>query len=404
MIKTHSFTCSIASALLLGASSASAAIDSAAAKVELRQSCTENGASLDNCFTGFPELINWMSTVRQPNAENPLQVNIGPGTFDGGVIPGTTISIPDINISCNPSGGYTGYTSFQGSGNNQTTIKGTGSGGSSAVNISNCTELSFSDLKLTTNFYGGVYWNGGGNSRWNNVEVDTNGRAWAEITCGAERGNHYWYSSKINTNSVFGIADTYRASCDETWFFGSEVKATIPQGQGALATSGVVSAYSNGIIHLYGSNLRSISDGSSSAPAANSFSGGEIHIHGTGIDVISTSGNDVVALKAGSGGLIHADVSAYVMQTSGSKTRILNNGGTVKAPYQWGQNNQPPQVVSDNGADMIVETHCDPVSCHDEDTGTETHLLIYNENCDVAGHGPWFDVVTRKCRGDMTPN
>jgi hypothetical protein len=102
--------------------------------------------------------------------------------------------------------------------------------------------------------------------------------------------------------------------------------------------------------------------------------------------------------------MIHADVSAYNLKTSGSVTRISNLGGSVKAPYRWAQDNQPPSVISDNGADMAVETNCDDTSCHDQDTGPETHLLIYNDNCQVGNHGPWFDVVTGRCRGDMGIN
>jgi len=399
---------SLASVILIASSSVSAAVDSAAAKVELRSSCTENNQIIDNCFTGFPELTNWMSTIRKPDISNPLQVDIGAGTYSGGLIPGTEISLPDINITCNPGSGYSGYTSFNGAGNNQTILSGTGSGGSSALNITNCTDLSFSDLKITTSFYGGIYWNGGGNSRWTNIEVDTRGRAWAEPACGTERGTHYWYSSKINVQGVFTIAEPYLATCDETWFFGSEIKVSVPEG---LYGGGAVTAHSNGIIHVYGSNIRVFTESGGLVPAAfaggTSFGGaggGEIHIHGTGIDVISATGKNITALRVKDGGFIHADSSAYVMKSTGIKTRIKNDAGTVKAAYHWAQSNQPPEVVSENGADIFVETNCDEVSCHNVDTGLETHLLIYNENCAVAGHGPWFDVVTRKCRGDMSVN
>jgi hypothetical protein len=382
-------------------------IDPAAETVKLSLTCTENGVLLDNCFTGFGDLTDWMTNTRIPNAEYPLHVEIGPGTFVGSrhTLPdGTTVTDLDVNIFCDPANGFTGYVFFDGSGSTQTILQGTGSSGTSSVNITDCTDLSFANLKITTSFYGGIYWNGGGNSRWTNVDVDTVSRVWAEPTCGAEQGKHYWYSSKINANAAFTIAETYRASCDETWFFGSEVKATIPQGQSINATPGVVSASNNGIIHLYGSNLRSISNGVNTPPAASVDQGGEIHIHGTGIDVISNTGSDIVALRAANGGLIHADVSAYVMKTTGTKTRIDNSGGTVNASYQWAQSNQPPQIVSENGADMTVETNCDGTGCHDSDTGIETHLLIYNDNCNVAGHGPWFDVVTGKCRGDLSVN
>jgi hypothetical protein len=385
---------------LLPITNAFAAVDDNAAVVKLRASCAENNAALDNCFTSFSGLSAWMGQTRKPNATTPLHVDIGPGTFTGA---------PDINISCNASSGYTGHTSFNGSGSENTVLIGAGSGSTAAVNVENCTDLHFSDLKITTSFYGGIYWIGGGNSRWNNVEVIGAARAWAEQSCGAVRGEHYWFSSKVKANGFF-LAEPYSASCDETWFFGSEVKGVVSEEHNASGT--VIRATGKGIIHLYGSNLVALVDvappagssATSALPAATASSGGQIHIHGTGIDVISTTGQNVVALEAASGGMIHADVSAYNLKTSGSVTRISNLGGSVKAPYRWAQDNQPPSVISDNGADMAVETNCDDTSCHDQDTGPETHLLIYNDNCQVGNHGPWFDVVTGRCRGDMGIN
>ncbi|MCW9048306.1 MAG: hypothetical protein OQK46_09545 [Gammaproteobacteria bacterium] len=387
---------------LLATASINAAIDDNASSVTLNKSCTINSINQDNCFTSYNSLKNWISSKRKPDESTPLEVNIGPGTFEG-------TPAPDINLTCNPAEGFTGYIAFNGAGSKQSILKGTGSPSASSINIKNCTHLNFTNLKVETNFYGGIYWSGGGQSKWVDVEVDTMARAWAEPVCGAERGQHYWYSSKISATAIFSIALPYSASCDETWFFGSEIKVTVPESQTGNNGGGAVVATDQGIIHVYGSNLRSFLDGGSNAainlvPAASASNGGEIHIHGTGIDVISETGQDVVALDASNGGFIHADASAYVMKTSGSKTRINNNGGTIKAAYQWSQNNQPPSVTSATGSDLAVETSCDPSGCHEVDTGTETHLLILNNSCDYAGHGPWFDVVTGKCRGDMSIN
>jgi len=389
---------------LLFINNAHAVIDDAAETVSLNKSCTINSVAQDNCFTNYNALKVWTRNIRKPNINAPLNVNIGPGTFEG-------TPAANVNIFCFPGEGYTGYTFYNGSGSNHTVLKGTGSGSTSSINIKNCTNLNFSHLKIETNFYGGIYWSGGGQSKWVDVEVETNGRSWLEPVCGAERGKHYWYSSKVASSAVFTVASTYTASCDETWFFGSEVKVTVPASQSGNNNGGAVIASGNGIIHLYGSNLRSFLNSGGSAdstinnvPAALSKNGGEIHIHGTGIDVISESGKDIIALQASNGGLIHADVSAYVMQTTGSITRIDNQGGIIKAPYQWAQSNQPPAVISETGADIAVETSCDPTGCHEVDTGIGTHLLIYNNSCDFAGHGPWFDVVTGKCRGDMSVN
>ncbi len=383
------------SSTITTAATVPAGVEANAEKVQLRQSCVENGTSIANCFTQFPQLAHWMQTVRKPNAAAPLHVSIGPGTFIGVNNSGQPVN---INIRCSAADGYTGYTSFDGSGSAQTILQGQGDQNNAAVNITNCTELKFSDLKITTSFYGGIYWNGGGNSRWYNVEVDGVARAWDERSCAATRGNHYWFSSKVSATAAFSVGAPYVANCDETWFFGSEIKLVAKSGLSGSPT-GTITATNKGIIHLYGSNLQTFFDAPGSTAAAFARSGGQIHIHGTGIDVISETGKNIIALQVETGGQIHADVSAYVLQTTGTISRIVNNGGLIRAPYQWGQNNQPPQVISENGADMTVETNCDQTACHDTDTGTETHLLIYNSSCNNGVHGPWFDVVTGKCRG-----
>jgi hypothetical protein len=43
-----------------------------------------------------------------------------------------------------------------------------------------------------------------------------------------------------------------------------------------------------------------------------------------------------------------------------------------------------------------VETHCD-ASGDCDGAGTQTHLMVYNEDCAVDG--PWFNTATRACRG-----
>jgi hypothetical protein len=340
---------------------------------------------------------NWIRNTRLPNASSPLLVEIGPGVFTGNA---------DINIVCDPGNGYTGFTTYRGSGMDQTTLKGSGSGSSASVNVTNCTDLAFSDLKVATNFYGGIYWSGGGNSSWSNVHVDAVARAWLEPTCGSTRGKHYWFGSRLNSTTAFTVGDTYQSKCDETWFYGSEVAIVSNGGGYTNASTQAVHALGDGIIDLYGSNLRAFGDDLSTTYAALSVGTGEIHIHGTGIDAISATGKDVTALRAENGGFIHADVSAYVLKTTGTKTRISNNGGDVRAAYQWAQSDQPPAVVTENGADLFVETDCSASGCEEtaSNGASDTHLLIYNDNCPAPGQtdgGPWFDVVTGQCRNPL---
>jgi len=177
-------------------------------------------------------------------------------------------------------------------------------------------------------------------------------------------------------------------------------------------------------LHFYGSNIRAIASAGAAfpqpgtdngaAPADSTYAKGlvaiiadtnsAVHVHGTGIDVIgeSTGSYDIGAVVMMSGSHFHAQASAYNLITPNGHNmhRLINIDGTanISAPYQWKQEIEPPSdLVSINGADMTVETDCGSENC--TTTGTETHLLIYNDSCNIAG--PWFDVVTGKCRGQL---
>lgn len=354
----------------------SAAIDPAAEVIKVKKLCTENNIALNNCFTNLTDLTNWMAGTRKPNASKPLRVEIGPGTFTD-----------SLSIQCNSAGGYTGYTSFEGAGNGQTIIKGLSY--NAPVTIGACTDMSFSHLTINGTLYGGVSWGGGGNSKWNDIEIIAAARGWYEGNCSSTRGSHYWYGSKITATAAFTLAATYRATCDESWFFGSEITVSVPTNQSGNGAA--VSASANGIIHIYGSVLRGFIDGSGSVSAArvgnieNSTTGGEIHIHGTGIDLISQTGRNVEALNASANGMIHANTSAYNMDTTGTKTRIVNAGGHVHASYLWEEHTEAPNITSVNGADMAVVTNT---------SDGQPHLVIYSSNC----ASKWFDTVIRACR------
>ena len=366
-----------------------AAIDPAAAVVKLRVNCTNNGVALDDCFQTLWSLTSWIKTTRLPNANRPLKVEIGPGTFG----PNVDAGIVATSITCNPTLNYTGYISFEGAGNNQTIITGMGSGSSSPLMVNSCTEMNFSHLQVTTTFYGAVEWSGGGISRWNDVQLVGVGRAWYE-SCGATPGTHYWTSSQLTATAAFSVVDTYDASCDESFFSGSQITISVPStyGQGlALSYGGAVVASGRGIIHLYGSQLRAFIDGGASSqsnlvPAANAYNGGMIHIHGTGIDVSSTSGRNITALLANTGGMIHANSSAYVMKSTGTMTRINDNNksGIIMAPYLWQEDASPPNIISVNGSDQVVITAT---------SDGHPHPLIYDNTCPRK----WYDTNSRTC-------
>ncbi len=360
-------------------SAASAAIDPTADKVSLRVSCTINNNPLDNCFTNWWSLNSWINTTRHPNANSPLEVDIGPGTFG----PNLDAGAISLRINCNPATGYTGYISYVGVGSNQTILTGQGSGSNSPLMVQSCTNLNFSHLQISNPNtgiagYGAVQWSGGGISHWDDVQLMGNGRAWYEA-CGATPGTHYWTSSQLTASAAFSVADTYDASCDESFFFGSQINLI---GAGLGNTNGAVVADGTGTIHLYGSHISVINAGS--APAANAHNGGMIHIHGTGIDVTSTTGQNIVALLAASGGMIHANSSAFMMSSTGTITRISNNGGTIMAPYLWQENTSPPNVISANGSDQVVITAT---------SDGHPHLLIYDNTCSSS----WYDTNLHAC-------
>ena len=369
---------------------AATVIDNNAPIVSLRTTCTEAGGSvfINNCFTDVTTLNNWLRYTRKPNVSAPLLVEIGPGNFGG------------INFGCLAPVAFS-HVTFRGAGMKKTAI------GPLTIGLE-CTELTFQDLTVTQYTPGGngyavtiVNTGTGINTTWNGVFLDGN---WDEydsscdpvINPAINPGKHYWFHSRINGK--------YNIKCDQSWFFGSEISGqTQNSGRGFYALIALdVASY--GEAHIYGSNINAIFD-TSIGPltarrhvAVSASAGGKVHIHGTGIDVIGNGTGNIIALEVGAGGEIHANGAAYHMKQlpGGTKTRIQNNGGVVHAPYVWEEDNKPPTgVSSQNGADMFVQTGCAANGC--QNAGTETHLLIYNKNCTGAG-GPWFDVVTRACR------
>lgn len=368
------FTGALAALLVTGFqfNAATAAIDNDAAVVELRTSCVADGVALGNCFTDLPTLNAWVWNTRHPSAVAPLLIDIGPGTFTG-------------QFACANSG----YVSMRGAGQNATILEY----GSFPIRADNCTNMSFSDLTVrNTQTLFGVWWFGGGKTVWENVHLDMIGYAWAEgagTGCQWTPGEHYWIDSRITARPVSGGSITaYYATCDVSWFIGSEVAAIVDSSYTGPMSVQTVRA-PGGEIHFYGSVIRSISESGTNIinqSAVFGRDGGQVHIHGTGIDVISADGNDIKALEVQTGAGIHANQASYVMKTGsgGSKSRIVNNGGTVRAPYLW-EEGTPPDISSANGADMVVTT---------DNADNQPHLVLYSDNCP----GKWFDTVTGACR------
>lgn len=371
---TLAVTCFIQSAVVY------AAVDPAAASVMLRTSCTENNILMNNCFTSMQDVALWMQSTRKPNASSPLKIDIGPGTYSG-----------RVEITCNPADNFTGYTSFSGSGADQS--KFTSATGQGVMKFAACTKMNFSHLRAGDTAYGGIIWAGGGDSTWNDVILESPNNVWYEEGCAETRGSHYWHSSVLRSNSVFGDLKVYNASCDESWFFGSEITGTVHVDSPTNTSGQVISAKSKGIVHVYGSVIRALIDNENDptkisvvlAGGARASAGGEVHIHGTGIDVICPAGAGAIVHQALSGGLIHANQAAYNLQTTGQITRILNSGGHIHASYAWEPHPEAPAILSVDGADTAVVTNT---------VDGLPHTVIYTSICPSN----WYDTSINACR------
>jgi hypothetical protein len=367
-------------ALILGlgvSTPASAALDNAAAEVLLRTTCTDNGATLNNCFTSVSALETWIWNTRNPSSSNPLHVRIGPGAFTG-------------NLSC--SGSTRGHTTYTGAGINNSIIFGT-------VSSTDCVNQTYESFSI---HYGGIYVvaTSGGLTVWKNVEVVGAYIGWLDAgssdECPDDRGKppgkHYWFGSRITStalnNSANGHAALFWICKDEqAWLFGSEISSMSKRNW----DSGYAIQALAGEIHVYGGVIRNVPEPEKTvAEMFGVVAGGEdhadVHIHGTGIDVIAQGANTLYALGAAYHGHIHANASAYNLKTGtgGTITRILtDSNGEVMAPYLW-QNGTPPAIISKTGADMVVV----PVS-------GVPHMLIYKLAC--SGSSNWYDTHTQAC-------
>jgi hypothetical protein len=361
----------IFSAVLLGClafsfGAGAAVIDNDAPVVKLRDptngGCNEAGLPLDNCFTDKTSFISWIDNTRVPSSTKPLLVEIGPGNY-GQLNCGSASSTSPTHI----------------------TYRGAGIGKTKLQSFTNhkCDQLTFSDLTITGSSGYAVVMNiGGKTTYWHDVEL-LNG--WQEYICAGSIGKHYWFSSRIRG---------YTASCDDAWFFGSEIFHSSVENFSALNIVGNVE------VHVYGSTIRATlmatnPDYLGVAVTAVSASGtADVHIHGTGIDAISVLGNPVTALSASNGAKIHVNATSYNLSsgTGGTVTRISKDTDPnthVHAPYLWEHIPDPataPSYTSVNGADITTEMD-----------GADVNLLVYNSQCTGSG-GPWYNVALRTCR------
>ena len=393
--------------------------------VSLKKQC---GAS-ENCAESFFELIPWIWNTRIPDSNNPLLVNIGPGTF--------RIANPDTGygmLFCNSGG----HVTFRGAGRSTTTIVGPGVifpldllNESTVVKIKNCEQLSFEDMTIKADLFTdaaayAVGWEGEGNSTWNNVELIASYYPWVDkCSNSGTTSSHSWFSSTFTSNGTGVLNVAYRSDCGFSEIHGSNLIAIKSSVNSPWSLLGV-EAGSKGQVALYGSQVRVIvpadansnvvynnpeaPSGPSSVPSYGhggllALNGGIIHMHG-GIISVRHERNDVNssvfgARAIGSGSMVHTPDTAFGMKASGTGVveRIMaSDGGVVNAPFQWPAGSNPPDIISTDGSDTFVETDCNSSGqCTDVPANQrQPHMMIYNSNCLPSTQ--WFDSTMKLCR------
>lgn len=353
--------------------------------VYLRQNC----GMMQNCATTMDELLTWTYNTRLPSASFPLLIDIGTGSFGG--------------FTCNASG----YITLRGAGRHNTVL------GSTIVGLNlagpGCTRLAFQDLSIVSTGNGFEWW-GGGSASYSNIEITGGSFAWWDYS--GNGSQHYWWNSVLNGKGS-ATFQTYGAMHR---FYGGEVNldavATDYAAVHVNSAGGVP-----GEIQMYGSAIRARAN---PGATVGTLTGVKVdfsqtfHLHGGSIGVNASAAGDanvnVVGIRSqydpttGDGATVHVLESAYALTGKGSGTvkRIVGAapGSPTQVPFLWSNGpNAPPITASQKGADMYVETDCSSAKCSGATTadGTETHLMIYNPSC--ATDGPWFDVVTGRCRG-----
>jgi hypothetical protein len=363
--------------------------------VFLKKNCDDVGSN-QLCFTTIENVETWVWTTRQPapSVTSPVTVKIGPGSFTG-------------ILNCNNSG----YVNFIGSGSANTTLVGT----ANAIVGNNCEELHFQDMKIVSSSQNyPLLWQGGGSSRWINVDVIGKNRAWHDsATLGCE-GNptHYWINSKLSTAEDQGVV--YETECGESWFYGSELsfiggfELTGPFGTFSTSQGKIITANVEADVRVFGSVLRGVIE-KGKTPFFGEVVGVELsgnskfHMHGgiISIDQSAGTGINVKAIVNNGSGIIHTPDTAYALKpgNGGTVTRITNTStGTVKAPFQWPASTTPPAISTQSGSDTFVETDCDSTgNCSGNSQNPQhPHLMIFDTTCNI--NGPWFDVATNACR------
>lgn len=370
-----------------------------AAVVHLMKDCTDaDGNTMDNCFEDTVDLTDWIAQTRLPDAAAPLEVRIGPGTFEEFVIPSSA-------NACN--------ISIIGSGRQQTTITNSINGMPTAFMFPDHCILSVSDLRITNSFQWSIQVTSGngirGESTWTDIDLFANDYGWQDNGCNAK---HSWFNSRIIAKPLAiagsGLATFARAyeTCGEDWFYGSEITAHINQAGNPSASGNsagdmhIIKAEGNAEVHVYGSIIRAIVDPGFTVDPPSIFVGtiaggaaikamdnSDIHIHASAIDVLSTEDNDMAVIFTRDNAHVHANETSYNLRTgsNGTITRINNQGGHVRAPAAWEASDTLPAVVSVTGQDTGMLTT--------NTSDGRPHPIVYDSSC----ASNWYDLSDQAC-------
>jgi len=365
------------------------AIDSSV--VSLRTSCIEGGNEINNCFNDLTALEGWMNNIRISPS---LLIDVAPGTYTRG--PANTAGA----INCSSKN-----ITIRGSGRTQSQIKSENTGVFPSAGISigaGCDNLDVQDIKISGWLQGAVTSNSTVSTFWTNVELEGGTYGWLEPEgeCSDNDGKHFWYSSSIVATGATGGTINYTAHCAESWFFNSQIVAN---NNGTGAVSGFALLADDAEVHIYGSNVRLIIGDNIDAAGADvirSINGGLVHVHGTGLDLIHNGTGVSSVLEADGLSEIHANETSFSLHNNSTgNVERLSGTGKLSSPFQWSSRSVPPVMLSRSGADTYIETDC-PATDNCSKGGTFPHTMIYRAECTgtSVNEGPWYDTVTNACR------
>jgi hypothetical protein len=418
----------VAAYLSLSGLAAYALPDPNAELIALKKVCS---VSETNCFTSPGPMLDWVWATRKPSAANPLIVDIAPGTW---VLPANKPFCP----SATPANGN---VTFRGSGRSNTILTGGGfslgtfTGVKAVLSVDNCSNLVFQDLGIQSDYrrqvtgsVDGIHWRGGAGSSWSNVEVQANHYGWFDSECIANPSvTHYWFGSKVESRTGptgSALSWGFYSFCGRTNFYGGQIiglhdTAQLNTGVAAVAINGI--GQGRAVFSIYGGSVHATTTQSAGIVGVWGVTGliayntGEVHMHGGSITAEANNAaqnQDVYGVLTFQNALGHAIDTAFVVKPSGTgrayristEHPAFGGDGMVEAPFLWPAGTNPPtpgdasgnkHLISTNGNDLFVETDCAAAGC--QSAGVEPHLQVYSDQCTTAG--PWFDVVTRKCRG-----